>query len=366
MLRYRSNGPMASSLAIYCGHRNGRGSTRGSHADIGIRASFVSRCRGERSNQGFSIGASLSGMIAGSVIPKLGWEAMLVLAGILPLLVAAFAFFYLMESLDFMIRRKWKAQKISRVLERIEKGSAFMTQHLVFAEQQRTARRRGSLAGISGLFKHQFLPATLLLWALYFLGLLVYYFFSGWLPAITRDAGFSTTEGSWITALFPLGGAVGAVVIGYLLDKTRPRFVIGASYALSGIFIFLIGLVSTKALFLTPLVFLGGATLVGATFSLPAVAAGSYPTLIRATGVAWMLGVGRLGGITGSMVGGKLLSLHWLAEQIFQAASVPAFLAAALILCAASALPYGKDIASSEQLDQIAINPHASGSQPVK
>jgi MFS family permease len=39
-----------------------------------------------------------------------------------------------------------------------------------------------------------------------------------------------------------------------------------------------------------------------------ATAAGIYPTDIRATGVGWALGLGRVGAITGPVIGGVLAS----------------------------------------------------------
>jgi len=41
-----------------------------------------------------------------------------------------------------------------------------------------------------------------------------------------------------------------------------------------------------------------------AQIGLEGFASGCYPTVARATGVGWMLGVGRLGSILGSSMGG--------------------------------------------------------------
>lgn len=57
---------------------------------------------------------------------------------------------------------------------------------------------------------------------------------------------------------------------------------------------------------LTATVFLAGTLMNTAQSSLPALAAMYYPTRGRATGVAWMLGVGRFGGIAGSFLVAEL------------------------------------------------------------
>jgi len=58
-----------------------------------------------------------------------------------------------------------------------------------------------------------------------------------------------------------------------------------------------------------------------------AVTAGFYPPAIRSTGVGWALGVGRIGSITGPVLGGWLLSRGTAVEQVFWAAAVPALIA---------------------------------------
>ena len=55
-------------------------------------------------------------------------------------------------------------------------------------------------------------------------------------------------------------------------------------------------------------ILLTGFCLSGAQTGLNAYAPGCYPTMARATGVSWMLGVGRLGSILGSSIGGLLLN----------------------------------------------------------
>ncbi len=55
------------------------------------------------------------------------------------------------------------------------------------------------------------------------------------------------------------------------------------------------------------MVFIAGSIMNGAQSSMPALAAGFYPTQGRATGVAWMLGIGRFGGILGAFSGAFLM-----------------------------------------------------------
>ena len=78
--------------------------------------------------------------------------------------------------------------------------------------------------------------------------------------------------------------------------------------------------------------FSAGFCMSGAQTGLNAYAPGCYPTLARATGVSWMLGIGRFGSILGSTVGGALLGLGWSFSAIFAVLAVPAVCAAAAIV----------------------------------
>jgi AAHS family 4-hydroxybenzoate transporter-like MFS transporter len=58
-----------------------------------------------------------------------------------------------------------------------------------------------------------------------------------------------------------------------------------------------------------------------------ALSADYYPTAIRATGVGWSLGIGRVGSILGPILGGFLLSYGGTARHVFWAAAIPALIA---------------------------------------
>ncbi|MDN7201763.1 aromatic acid/H+ symport family MFS transporter, partial [Klebsiella pneumoniae] len=80
------------------------------------------------------------------------------------------------------------------------------------------------------------------------------------------------------------------------------------------------------------MVFIAGSIMNGAQSSMPALAAGFYPTQGRATGVAWMLGIGRFGGILGAFSGAFLMQAQLSFETIFTLLAIPAFLSAFALL----------------------------------
>ena len=71
------------------------------------------------------------------------------------------------------------------------------------------------------------------------------------------------------------------------------------------------------------LVFVTGSCLVGGQIGLNAVSGTFYPTYIRSTGSGWALGVGRVGSISGLVLGGILISLSIPISTLFVFAAIP-------------------------------------------
>ena len=55
---------------------------------------------------GYPIGAVLSGLVAAQIIPAYGWRTMFQIAGVATLLTLPFIFFFLAESLDFLLKKQ--------------------------------------------------------------------------------------------------------------------------------------------------------------------------------------------------------------------------------------------------------------------
>ncbi len=117
------------------------------------------------------------------------------------------------------------------------------------------------------------------------------------------------------------------------MDKINPNKVVAVGWLLTGVFVCLVGF-STSSLALMGVdgLYRPAAIMNGAQSSMPALAAGFYPTQGRATGVAWMLGIGRFGGILGAFSGAFLMQAQLSFETIFTLLAIPAFLSAIALL----------------------------------
>ncbi|MFU0870204.1 MFS transporter [Kluyvera sichuanensis] len=275
---------------------------------------------------GFPIGSSMGGFISAWMIPHYGWQSVLVLGGVMPLALAVALIFLLPESARYLAVKNRSQQQISNILRRI----AALPENTRFVLQEAGQVKEQSALGV--IFSPRYLVGTIMLCLTYFMGLLIFYLLTSWLPLLIRETGATLSQASVITALFPLGGGIGVLVLGALMDKINPNKVVAVGYLLTGIFVCLVGFSTSNLVLMGVMVFIAGTIMNGAQSSMPALAAGFYPTQGRATGVAWMLGLGRFGGILGAFSGAFLMQAELSFKTIFALLAIPAVLSAIALM----------------------------------
>jgi AAHS family 4-hydroxybenzoate transporter-like MFS transporter len=177
-----------------------------------------------------------------------------------------------------------------------------------------------------------------MLWLAYFMGLVIFYALINWMPILFKDAGLAPQTATLISALFPLGGC-GAIVFGMLMDKFNPNRIIAVGYALTAIAVYFIGQSIGNVGMLVVVVFAAGVLMNTSQSSMPALAAPFYPTQGRATGVAWMLGIGRFGGIAGSFLVAELTQRKFSFGETFAVVAVAGLIASVALLIKQAAHP---------------------------
>ncbi|BEU25590.1 aromatic acid/H+ symport family MFS transporter [Paraburkholderia caribensis] len=271
---------------------------------------------------GFPIGASIGGAAAALLIPSFGWRSVFIVGGVAPLVLSVLLL-AMPESLRFMVVRKWPAERIVRVLRRIAPVLALTSVQFVLTEEP----NKGTGSAGAMVLSKRYRTGTVMLWVAFICSLVVYYMLTSWLPTLIRTSGFSVREASIVTAMFPLGGGIGAIIVGWLMDRYNAHRVISATYILTGLFVWMIGRQFGNLPTMALVTFIAGACTGGGQASLPTLAAAFYPTGCRATGVAWMLGLGRIGAVAGALAGGLMLEANFSPSAILSSLAVPALLA---------------------------------------
>lgn len=274
---------------------------------------------------GFTIGSALGGLASAHMVSVYGWRSVLMLGGLLPLALTPLLLWLLPESARYLVLKDKDSMRVEAILKRISPEEDFAGAKFDLAH----GKPQGSPVG--HLFKKDLVGGTVLMWIAFFSSLLVIYLLSSWLPTMIKSTGVTLATASVVTAMFQIGGTLGAICLGWLMDRYNPQYVLSACYALAAIFIALIGSASSIVM-LGAVVFAAGFLISGSQVGANALSASFYPTDCRATGVSWANGVGRIGSVLGSMGGGTLIAMQLPLSTVFMIVGCPALVGALAML----------------------------------
>ena len=139
-----------------------------------------------------------------------------------------------------------------------------------------------------------------------------FYFITSWTPKLLVAAGLSTRQGITGGVLLNLGGIVGGSLFGYLVSRLAaeaarlpvPRPSPPPAWCSSALFA-----ADLRAAF--PIALAIGVFLFGSMVGLYAATPILYPAAIRATGMGWAIGIGRIGAILAPVIAGLLVDRGW-------------------------------------------------------
>jgi AAHS family 4-hydroxybenzoate transporter-like MFS transporter len=276
---------------------------------------------------GFGAGALLAGAVASWLLPVFGWQAMFYVGGAIPLLALILLAIWLPESLPFLVLKAAAPARIAAVLRRLDPGRDFATAtRFTVAEQKLTGFT------VRHLFMDHRAAMTMLLWVAQFMNLLVLLFMLNWTPSLLREAGLSLQASIWTTVSFSVGGVLGAILVGRLMDLGNPFIVLSTTLAVTAGCILVVAHSLAEPLLLPLAVCASGFGVAGSQNSLNTVSGMLYPTAIRSTGVGWSMGIGRIGSIVGPTLGGVLIAAHWDVSMIIMVQAIPTLIAAICVL----------------------------------
>jgi MFS transporter, AAHS family, 4-hydroxybenzoate transporter len=268
---------------------------------------------------GAPFGGFVCGQLAGVLLPRFGWPSVFVVGGIVPLLMVGAMVLWLPESPRFLARKSKLTPREAALLQRLNLSPG------------QTAAESLDLANgnpIAMLFGRGYALQTVLLWVIFFCSLLNLFLFVYWMPEVLHLTGMTAAEAARAASFRELGGFAAVLYLGVLIDRSGPERSLTANYAAGVLFIALIALVAMPNLVLIAVIFLAGVTIIGSQTGANAACGALYPARMRASGLGWALGIGRLGGIAAPALGGYLLARGLPPRQIFLCACLFAVVAA--------------------------------------
>jgi AAHS family 4-hydroxybenzoate transporter-like MFS transporter len=245
---------------------------------------------------GNTLGGFFAGQVAALILPGWGWQGIFMVGGLVPLALLPVVWFALPEA-----------------------------PHL-------GAGKHAPGNPLGALFRDGLALSTPLIWLIFLLNLLDMYLIIYWLPSVLTLGGMSPAEAAFAASIFSAGAILSTLVLGPLITRFGAERVLTINMVLGVAGIAVLTLLRPPPLLTLMVLFVAGGGFVGTQLGLNGFAAAVYPADRRSTGVGWALGIGRLGGILGPVIGGLLLGFGFPPSRIMLFVCVPGLICAGLIL----------------------------------
>jgi AAHS family 4-hydroxybenzoate transporter-like MFS transporter len=184
-----------------------------------------------------------------------------------------------------------------------------------------------------------------------------FYFTNSWLPTVLATAKVPASHAALATSLFQIGGTVGGLALARPLDK-HGFTPVAMLFALSLPIVGALGFLTEIEPLLMTAVFFAGFCLLGLQLGINAASALIYPTAFRTNGSGWAFAVGRVGSVSGPVLGGILIAMKLPIYQIFLLVLIP--LAVGTLASIVIARLFGRgfqDVSPEAQLTTSAATP---------
>ena len=288
---------------------------------------------------GYALGATLGGLLAVWLLGHWGWRSVFLFGGIVTVLVIPLVLLWLPESLDFLLARR-PGNALARVNLLADKlGQPALSQLPLPAQ---------SVPGAATGFRQLLTPAmrrtTLVIWLLFFLVMFGFYFVMSWTPKLLVAAGLSAQQGITGGVLLSVGGILGAALIGGLSSRWKLSRVLAMFMLVTAGLLVLFVASGSSVIAALALGLLIGLFANGCVAGLYALSPVVYDASVRATGVGWGIGIGRIGAILSPTVAGVLLDGGWQPLHLYGVFASVFVLAAGCLLLLKSASRAGQAV----------------------
>ena len=260
----------------------------------------------------FPLGVAVGSFANAFIVANYGWQAMFLIGGVLPLLVAVLLMIWVPESIRYLIATKRDPAQVRRTMSRIAPGLPATARFV--AEEER-------LDGVplKHLFTNGRAVPTLLLWISFIMSFGILAIIVAWAPILLADHGFSPAQAGTAIGLSGIGALLGMASAGRLMERFGATAMLVPALLLGAIATSAVGYAAGSIqLFSAVLVLVGLFVGLGASGSI-ALAALTYPTAIRSTGVGWAMGMGRFGQVVMPLLTASLTTVGWSGGEIFLA-----------------------------------------------
>lgn len=260
---------------------------------------------------GYHVGAVLTAALAIWVLGHLSWHAMFVVGALPALVLVPLMLVFLPESPSYLASQG-RYQDARRVADHYGIHLELPTAHgagavhsdppVSSSVQAQQAEKKGAALLLSGTYARN----SVVIWIASFMGLLLVYGLNTWLPQIMRAADYDLGNSLGFLVILNVGAVVGLWIGGRVADRITPRVASILWFAASAVLLAAL-VIRLPLAGIYVMVFLTGCFVFSSQVLVYAFTAANHPPQVRATALGMSAGVGRLGAISGPILGGSLL-----------------------------------------------------------
>lgn len=265
---------------------------------------------------GWPIGAILTGLFCAKYIPVYGWHTAFLVAGGISLLMWLLVYFYMTDSIDYMLQNPTTdtLPSVNQLLKRM--GLPNLEALPVVVKNQENV-------GVKALFLPHYKDSTIKVWVAAFFGFLTLYTLMSWVPTIAKDSGLPFELATWVGIMLNIGAAFGSASVGGIGSRLglRQTILMFMLIAFGVMQVYAFSTLTTGLIF--GLVLLIGFFVQGGFNGIWPTLSRLYDTHLRATGVGYTVGIGRVGAILGPLLFGYFSDAGMSINALFVAFSIP-------------------------------------------
>ncbi len=264
---------------------------------------------------GWPIGAILMGFYTARTVPEMGWRFGFFSGAMVSVAMLVMVIAFMPESIEYLIKSQPRnaLQKINKILSR-------MGHEPVDKLPDQKSMQKPS---VTALYTKEYKVSTMLLWTGTFFGFMTLFTLISWVPSIARDSGMPFRLATYVGTVLNIGAFMGSTGIGWLAARFKLRKLIFIFFVVAFGIMVTYGNITLGNALVFVLTFLIGVFVQGGFNGYWPAAARIYQTEIRATGIGWATGAGRLGAIIGPAIFGVLSDLKLPIATLFIIFSIP-------------------------------------------
>ncbi|WP_132568677.1 MFS transporter [Rhizobium sullae] len=262
------------------------------------------------------LGAMAPGVMTAVLVPTYGWHILAIIGGVGPIILAAVLLLTMPESVKYLANNPKKHGELKSLLKRLDASPDWVPR----LENQLTEKSDGRSVG--RLFDGGKGPMTLMLWLAFFSTGMALFLIISWLPLVLQSLNYSIQEAGKFSAIFAGAGILGGIVIALLVSRVGV-LLLPILFVIAIPFLLAFSWYDLPQAGIVLCVLIPGMSVGALQVGCSTIAGLFYPTRVRAAGIGWGLGAGRLGSIVGPMIGSAILTLELPAKDMIAFAAIP-------------------------------------------